>query len=263
MVTADLPLLTFPDLAIPGCRHVLTTRHGGVSAGGCATLNLGFHVGDDPACVTENRRRVGAAAGYDSGHLVAAQQVHGTEIALLSEADRGCGATAWDTALPGIDGLVVAAPHLPTAILVADCAPLLLIDPVRHVLAVLHAGWRGALAGIASRAVRLMGETYGTAPGDLRVGIGPALCPECLEVGVEVAEAVRAACGPAVIDPGSSKPHLDLRGMVLADLARVGVSPAQVCAPMPCTRCRVDLFFSHRGQAGGAGRFGLIAWWEG
>jgi len=248
--------------AVPGLRHIISTRPGGVSEGSFASLNLGYHVGDDPARVTENRRRLAEAAGYTPDALVAAQQVHGTNLALVGTAERGQGAFSWEQAIPDTDGLLVATPGIPVMIQVADCVPVLIVDPRRHVLALVHAGWRGAVGRIASAAVAQMIARAGTAPADLLVGIGPALCPTCLEVGDEVGEVVARAFGPTAVISGMTKPHLDLAAILTADLAGVGVSAAQISASPACTRCCNDRFFSHRGQRGRAGRLAMVAWWE-
>ena len=245
--------------AIPRLRHFISIRLGGVSTGEYSTLNLGYHVGDDPVNVTENRRRFTRAIGCDPAALVAAQQVHGTGIARVGTVDRGRGAFGWADAVPETDGFIVTDSLVPVAIQVADCAPVLIADPVRHVLAVVHAGWRGALGGIASAAVRQMGSD----PADIQVGIGPTLCPACLEVGEEVASAVEEAYGPSAVPRQWAKPHLDIHAMLATDLGRVGVSEEQIHRHRECTRCTPHLFFSHRGQQGKAGRFALVAWWEG
>ncbi|HEX2949831.1 MAG TPA: peptidoglycan editing factor PgeF [Armatimonadota bacterium] len=246
----------------PHLRHVISTRDGGVSEGNLGTLNLGYHVADDPVAVSENRRRLGHAVGYDPSTLIAAQQVHGTAISWVSHNDCGRGAFAWDTALPNTDGLIVSEANVPVTIQVADCAPVLIADPVRHVLAVVHAGWRGALGGIASAAVRQMIEHSGTTPSDLLVGIGPTLCPDCFEIGPEVAVQVRHAFGADTFARINGTAHLDIRAMIAADLATVGVGARQVVGHEACTRCQNQRFFSHRGQHGNAGRFALVAWWE-
>lgn len=252
----------FPELAtLPGLCHVISTRDGGVSEGDFSSLNLGYHVGDDPLRVSENRRRLAEAAGYTADSLVAAQQVHGVNLAWVGAAERGRGAFSWESALPDTDGLIVAEPRVPIAIQVADCAPVLLVDPRQRVLAVVHAGWRGALGRIASAAARQMIARAGTDPRDLLVGIGPALCPACLEVGPEVGAAVEQAFGPQVIVSGGIKPHLDLATMLTADLACLGVTAQQIIRHPHCTRCHNVRFFSHRGQSNHAGRLTLVAWW--
>lgn len=254
-----LPLLA----AVPGLGHAISTRHGGVSEGPYATLNLGGHVGDDPARVAGNRRLLAQAAGYAATELVTAQQVHGTRIVQATAADSRRGAFDWESALPEADGLLVTEPGLPVGILVADCAPVVVVDPVHRALALVHAGWRGALGRIASAAVQMLADTVGARPAELLVGVGPTLCTDCLEVGHEVGDAVQQVFGDAVLRLDAPKPHLDLRALLVADLAAAGVPPAQIAFHPACTRCQTARFFSHRGQGGHAGRFALVAWWHG
>lgn len=262
-MTCDLYETLLPEqFHIPGLHAIISTRHGGVSTGELGRLNLGYHVQDDPTRVTGNRRRLAAAAGYDAEALIAAQQVHGTAIAVVGTAARGRGAFGWDDAIPATDGLIVADAGVPVAIQVADCAPVLLVDPAHHVLAALHAGWRGAYGRIASAAVRQLTQTFATDPVDLYAAIGPCLCAACLGVGEEVAAQVCAAFGPSVVVDDPTQPHLDLAGMVVADLLDAGVPAARMLRPTACTRCRVDRYFSHRGQNGAAGRIALVAWWD-
>lgn len=255
------PLLP-PSCTPPGLHALISTRHGGVSRGAFSSLNLGYHVKDDPACVSENRRRLAAAAGYDATSLVAAQQVHGATIAIVGAEERGRGAFGWDDAIADTDGLIVNEPGGPVAILVADCAPLLLVDPMHRVLAAVHAGWRGAAARIASAAVACMQREFDTDPARLVGAIGPSLCTACLEVGPEVAAQVRDVFGPTVIVTGPRQPHLDLAGMLIADLVGVGVPAFNITPPATCSRCRNDRYFSHRAQAQTAGRIALVAWWD-
>ena len=247
--------------AIPGLRHLITTRSGGIGAGPYASLNLGYHVGDDPAQVTRDRELLAQAAGYRAASLVAAQQVHGAGVRVVGAAESGRGALDWDGALPSTDALVVGEPGVPVAILVADCAPVLLVDPVHRVLAVAHAGWRGALAGVAGAALRAMSESFATHPCEVLAGIGPCLCVPCLEVGEEVAEQAAAVC-PSAVRLGQSKPHLDLRALTRHDLETAGVPPGNIEVLPDCPRCLPEIYFSHRGQGGVAGRFGLVAWWD-
>jgi len=256
----------FSSLAhAPGLRHAITMRCGGVSEGAYTSLNLGYHVGDDAAHVTQNRRRVADALGYKAETLVAAQQVHGAHSRVVEAGATGSGALDWESALRETDALIVQDLQIPLLILVADCAPLLLVDSRQHVLAVVHAGWRGAVAGVASRTVLRMQREFSSQPGDIHAGIGPCLCSDCFEIGVEVAEA--AAMAPEAVIPvaperGQMKPHLDLRALLRHDLEDAGVLPERIETLPPCPRCLNNQFFSHRGQNGTAGRFGLVAWWE-
>jgi YfiH family protein len=254
-------LETIPGFpAVSGLHAVLSTRHGGVSEGPYATLNLGYHVEDDPARVTANRRRLAEAAGYPATALITAAQVHGAAVAWVTAADRGRGALDRDTAVPAVDGLATDAPGTPLAMLVADCAPVLLADPVHRALAVVHAGWRGALGRIVAAGVQMLMARVGSDPAALLAGVGPTLCPACFEVGDEVA-ALAADWSGAVVR-GAAKPHLDLRAVLRADLAVAGVPADQVWLHPACPCCQTARFFSYRGQGGPSGRFSLTAWWE-
>ena len=272
MLTPDPDFLHFASLRqIPGLHHAVTTRDGGVSEGAYASLNLGYHVGDDAARVTENRRRLAAALGYNGSTLVAAQQVHGAGVHSVERLDQGRGAFDWQSAVPEMDALIVAHRQTPVLILVADCAPLLLVDPVRRVLAVVHAGWRGAVAGVAAATLARMKTDFQTEARDVCAGIGPCLCVDCFEIGAEVAAlAARVAPGAVIVNAaitdaavvGGNKPHLDLQAVLQSDLARAGVAAEGVEVLADCPRYRQQRFFSHRGQGTVAGRFGLVAWWE-
>lgn len=261
MVISSSTLLFSSLQHVPALHYVITTREGGYSHGGYSSLNLGYHVGDDAATVTENRRHLAATAGYDAARLAAAQQVHGACSHIVTSADAGRGAHDWESAIPDTDALIVSEPQIPVMILVADCAPLLLVDVQQHVLAVVHAGWRGAVAGVARGAIERMEREFGTSPAAVRAGIGPCLCTDCFEIGDEVAEAATLVALDAV-QQRQPKPHLDLRLLLRRDLEQVGVLTEHIEAVPHCPRCENDTFFSYRGQGGTAGRFGIVAWWE-
>ncbi len=243
--------------AVPGLNHAVTTREGGISAGEYGSLNLAFHVDDAIGDVQQNRRLLAAALGYDADRLIAAQQVHGTNAQIVTVNDSGSGAFDWDGAIADCDALIVAQADVPVLIQVADCAPILLVDPANHTLAVIHAGWRGAVGKIASKTLHKMQREFGTQPQDVLAGIGPCLCVQCLEVGDEV-----AAQAPAEsVVAGYDKPHLDLAAIIRQDLVENKVPQEQIETMPVCPRCENGMLFSHRGQNGKAGRFGLVAWW--
>ena len=173
---------------------LVTTRRGGVSAGPYASLNLSLNVGDDAAAVLENRRRAAAALGAGPEDAVFCEQVHGGVAEMVGASDRGRGTRASADAVPGADALVTADPGTVLAIMAADCVPVVLYDPVAHVLACAHAGWRGTVARAAAAAVAAM-RSLGTRPADVIAGIGPAIAPDRYQVGAEVAEAAAGAFG--------------------------------------------------------------------
>ncbi len=249
-----MQLLQFSSFSdIPNFRHAITTREGGFSSGDFAGLNLGFHVGDDAEIVRRNRRALAETMDYDAENLVAAQQVHGAHCAVVDSSHVGRGALDWESALPATDAIVTAQSGVPLLILVADCAPILLVDPIARVVAVVHAGWRGALGGVAANAVTQM-ETLGAHASDIRAGIGPCLCPRNLEVGAEVETMFG---DKSVLEARGEKYLLDLRGLIQRDLQSVGVNRIETSDICPKDDGN---FFSHRGQNGKAGRFGIVAW---
>lgn len=191
-----LRLLTWPALDTSGLTAAVTARDGGVSGGPYATLNLSLSVGDDPANVLENRRRLAHALGVSPDDFVFARQVHGAGVRVVTAADRGSGAYSLDDAIGDVDALVTAIPGVTLAILTADCLPVILHDPVAGVLACVHAGWRGTVAGVTAATVAAM-KDLGSRPSDLVAGLGPAIDGDRYQVGPDVHEAVTAAFGAA------------------------------------------------------------------
>jgi len=191
-----LRLLTWTALEASGVDTAVTARSGGVSSGPYATLNLSLSVGDDPARVLENRRRLAAALRVTPGDFVFARQVHGAGVRIVGEADRGSGAFSPDDAIPDVDALVTTAPGLVLAVLSADCVPVVLHDPVTGVLACVHSGWRGTVARVCQAAVVAM-ESLGSRPSDILAGVGPAVAPSRYQVGADVHQAVTRAFGSA------------------------------------------------------------------
>jgi YfiH family protein len=191
-----LRLLTWTALEASGVDTVVTARSGGVSSGPYATLNLSLNVGDDPARVLENRRRLAAALRATPGDFVFARQVHGAAARIVGEADRGSGAFSPDDAIPDVDALVTTSPGPVLAVLSADCVPIVLHDPVAGVLACVHSGWRGTVARVCKAAVAAM-ESLGSRPSDILAGVGPAVAPSRYQVGADVHQAVTRAFGSA------------------------------------------------------------------
>jgi YfiH family protein len=240
---------------ISGLSHSITTRQNGFSSGPYASRNLGLHVGDDAAIVQQNRQVLAQEHGFDIKKLVCAQQIHGKNIGIISRETAGRGALDWESALPESDALITDEVGIPLLILVADCAPILLFEPNRRVFAVVHAGWRGAVAGIAGETVELMKQRFGCEAGAIQAGIGPCLSQENLEVGREVAEMIPQK---SVLKPHGEKWLLDLRGLIALDLKAAAIQSENIEISNFCTKARPDLFFSHRGQNGVAGRFGIL-----
>ena len=218
-----LRLLTWPGLDASGADAAVTARSGGVSSGPYATLNLSMSVGDDPGCVRENRRRLAAGFGASPEDFVFARQVHGAGVRVVGAADTGSGAFSLDDAIADADALVTGTPGVVLAILTADCVPIVLHDPVAGVLACVHAGWRGTVAGVSAAALAAM-RALGSRPSDVIAGIGPAIAAARYQVGPDVHQAVTQAFGPAAAAFIRPDARLDVRPDARPD-ARPDVRP--------------------------------------
>jgi YfiH family protein len=256
---AGLDVLAWPSFDDLELDALVTTRDGGVSSGPYASLNLGLHVGDDPAAVIENRRRAAAALGLDLSECVFAQQVHGRDVVVVGAADRGRGTTGGADA-PACDALVTATPGVGLAIMVADCVPMVLCEPRARVLAVVHAGWRGTVARVAAATVEAM-AALGAEPELIVGGIGPAVEPARYQVGEEVAGAARSAFGAEVGDvlapDGPGHWRFDLCAANRRVLVEAGVPAARI-EPAGVGTAPGAPFFSDRAERP-CGRFAALA----
>jgi len=233
-------------------QHGVFTRLGGVSAPPFATLNTAHTVGDEATDVAENHRRICRVMDLDEDSIANGYQVHGASVALIGPDDGG-------RVRPDTDILLTDRPGIPLMQRFADCVPLVLYDPVRHVLGLAHAGWRGTVQGVAVEAVRAMSQAYGSRPGDIVAGVGPSIGPCCYNVGPEVVARVRADFYEAngwLLPQPTGAVHLDLWAANCQQLASVGVGQVEVAGL--CTACHTEEFFSHRGERGRTGRFGVI-----
>lgn len=256
---AGLEVLGWPAFEGLAVEAFVTARGGGASAGACASLNLSFAVGDDPGAVLENRRRVARAVGADLGDFVFSRQVHGAGVRVVASADRGSGAFALDESVPEADALVTADPSVVLAILAADCVPIVLYDPVAHVLGCVHSGWRGTVARVSQAAVDAMGA-LGAKPENVIAGIGPAIGADRYQVGEEVAAAVEGEFGAeaeGVIRPdGSGRWLLDLTAANRLVLGDAGLADGNVHVTPYVTGD--GRFFSDR-EVRPCGRLALVA----
>lgn len=242
---------------------IVTTRDGGVSGGSYSTLNMGLGVGDDAAAVFENRRRVAEALRASLDDLVFASQIHGTRVSEVDAGQGGRGARDPSGSVPDTDALLTSDPAVVLAITVADCVPILLLDPRRRLLASVHAGWRGTGAGIVATTVAAMVER-GSEPSEIVAAIGPAIHPARYEVGDDVVGALEGSAGAGAergvewLRPaGADRWHLDLPAANRAALVACGVSAHRIVSS-PWHTGGGGPFFSHR-EAAPTGRFALLA----
>lgn len=220
-------------------------------------LDIGFHDRLDADVTLANRRRVAKALGQELESFVFVRQVHGTDVIAVDRNHRGMGALSYEPdRIPG-DALMTNEPHVTLAILTADCVPILFYDPVRRVAAAAHSGWRGTVGHICVKVVEAMRDTYGTKPKDVLVSIGPSIRKCCYEVDDKVAKEAKGQFPAGVLLPrfGRAGRYLfNMQGAIRADLEKNGVLPSHIEDTGLCTSCRVEHLFSHRREAGKAGR---------
>ena len=280
--------------SLPWIAHGFSTRNGGASkiAGkiaskinAAAALNLGFTEWDSRETVARNRAAflravrgqkptTQSAVHADTGEsLVTLRQIHSDVVRLFSTPA---------TPAPQADAAISSQAGLFLGVQTADCVPILLADPRRHVVAAVHAGWRGTLARIVVKTLGRMRLEFGTNPEDVLAALGPAIGPCCYEVGPEVAQAFlgqfahaaewfegpfeRLSSGEepnplpwlTMMPPGHEPPpervQLDLRSANRRQLLDAGTRLRNIAVSTLCTSCRGDLFFSYRKEGPAAGR---------
>jgi YfiH family protein len=163
--------------AVPGLRHAFFTRDGGVSQGIYQSLNAGVGSQDDPAHVTENRRRMAEVMGVAPENFLSLYQIHSPEVVIADQ--------AWDPASrPRADAIVTRTPGLAIGASAADCGPILFVDPQARVIGAAHAGWKGALTGVLESTIDAI-EKLGGHRGNIVAAIGPLIRQQSYEVGAE------------------------------------------------------------------------------
>ncbi len=239
-----------PTWAAPRAVHAaFSLRTGGTSTVPWASLNLGSHVGDDPAAVAENRRRLAQALDLPAGPRWL-EQVHGVEVW------RPLPQQPVPDAPPRADAIVVDRAGVVAAIMVADCIPVLFCDRAGSIVAAAHAGWRGLAAGVLERTVAAMDRPAS----QLLAWLGPAIGPTQFEVGAEVRETfLRAGGAPQRFGPGRAGHWMcDLPGLARDRLQALGVG--EISGGEWCTASDPQRFFSHRRDAPRTGRMAALIW---
>jgi YfiH family protein len=255
---AGAKILVVKEFAGRGAFAAFSSRLGGVSRGPFESLNLGNSVGDDPACVAENKALFWAATGLDARRAVRAQQVHSDVVAAVDAGHAGC-------VVRGADALVTREPGLPLVTGHADCVPIFFLDPVTRSGGLAHAGWRGTIRGIARRVVERLSSEYGVRASDLLAVIGPSAGPCCYEVGEDVQRAARDHL-PWALDVLEEMPlrasgrrwkfnMWEANRRLLMD---AGLEPRNVVCWDLCTACSPDLFFSYRRDGPRSGRMEAV-----
>lgn len=257
----DLQYICFPKLCECGCvRHIFSTRHGGVSSGEFASMNLSFNRGDSRENVLENYRILCSAVGIDVNNLVLSRQTHTNNVLTVTKEHCGVGITK--QSFNDVDGLITNEPGVALVTQYADCTPLLFCDPVNKVIATSHAGWRGTVQLIGKVTVEKMQSEFGCDAKDIIAGIGPCILDCCYEV------------DEPVYNEFEKIPFMDMKkiftykqnGRYMLNLAEAnrlillesGILPEHIDITDICTCCSHEDLHSHRATGGKRGNLAAV-----
>lgn len=239
-------------------RHAFTTRYGGVSTGGFASLNLGSNRGDDPEAVRENYRRVCALMGAGIDDCAVTKQVHGNVVRIVTEEDRH---VCLSVCPYEADGIVTSVRGMPISCMTADCVPVLLCDEINGVIGAVHCGWRSSVGDILKNAVERM-EELGAQREHICAAIGPAIGKCCFETDGDVPAAIEDYLSGeteglfAQRDDG--KTMVDLKGANARRLRQLGLRAENIDVSEECTMCSHEKYWSHRYTKGDRGSQGAF-----
>lgn len=240
----------------PQLRHYISTRNGGTSKSPYDTFNLSTQLSDDEGSVNKNRALIASHLQVDSLKSFFPQQTHSANIAIVNDDN-----TLAD--LANTDTLITASPNVAISVLAADCVPILLYDFKKHVVAVIHAGWKGTVAKIVEKTILEMQKEFGCQSNHIIAGIGPSISMQHFEVGEEVAQKFRELYKnySSIVHPisQSNKSKLDLWEANKIQLLEAEVPINQIEISGLCTFSNPALFFSARRDGFETGRFAVGA----
>ena len=242
------------DFTGPQCStQGFTTRHEGVSRPPYNSLNLGMNTQDQQSNVEGNRSLLARAFGVNQEALVTPRQVHGSDSLVINEPNDDF---SHFLSVEG-DAVITNQTHVMIGVCVADCAPILLCDPVKKVIAVVHAGWKGTAAKLVTKTVAGMRSEFGSDPATLQAAIGPCIQKCCYEVDGPVRQAfLQSAIAwdscAELKSPG--KWQLDLPAANRELLILAGVPAAAIQLSDQCVCCTSEQFFSYRRDKEESGR---------
>ena len=233
-----------------------TTRHGGVSKGNYASLNVNGYCGDAREDVAENRRLLCMSLNLsDESRLVIPHQTHGTTVLTVDKTFMALDEEQRQQRLEGIDAVITSVPQICIGVSTADCIPIIIYDAVHHAAAAIHAGWRGTVARIAPKAVAALQTAYGSQPAELQAWIGPGISLKNFEVGQEVYDQfAEAGFQMERIAMRYEKWHIDLPMCNLLQLEEAGLPLPFIHHTDICTYDHTDDFFSARRLGISSGR---------
>lgn len=239
-------------------KHFISSRTGGSSCRPWDSLNLSFNTLDDAKAVLDNRQHLSEALQIPLTSITTAKQVHGRHVRILSRSLKGRGACDYHSAINSTDALVTDVPGICPTVLLADCVPILMYDPSKRVVGVVHAGWKGTLGTISQKTVEIFRKDFGSMPEEIIACIGPSIGPCCFQVGHEVITQIENAFGTKegyITKDSQNGGYFNLWKANQEQLIRAGLLERNIESARICTAHNTDQFFSHRGEKGKTGRF--------
>ncbi len=239
--------------------HFITTREGGYSQAPFDSMNLAVTVGDNSETVKKNRALLASLLGISVKDFVICKQVHGNNVVAVDQKNQNSMASGRLRPVAEADAMITITPDICIMILIADCVPILLYDPLKKAIGIIHAGWRGTVKRIAEKTVEKLIEKYNCNPENIIAGIGPSIGPCCYEVGPDVIEEFEKKKNETddIIRnrKKDGKAHLNLRLANKKQLIRAGINENNIETADLCTCCHSDMFFSYRCHGRKSGRF--------
>lgn len=246
-----------PDLSVG-----FSTKSGGQSKGYYQSMNLALHVGDINEDVIANRHNLASILGFSFDAWTSGNQVHGNNIEVITEKKRGKGRFDLNDAVGNTDGIVTNVKDILLTSFYADCVPLFFLDPIKKVIGLAHAGWKGAVLKIGEKMVGTMVKEFNSNPSDIKTAIGPSIGQCCYEVNDKVINALQTEISvipdESIIDKKNGHFDLDLKIINRQILINAGIVPENIEMSLLCTSCENDLFFSYRRDQGNTGR--MVSW---
>lgn len=227
-------------------KHFFSTRIGGVSTGAFESLNLGIYTEDIEENIQCNFHKVFSSAGMDMDKITYLKQVHSDKLFFVDRDNfmkvRGqCG-----------DALITSDKGIAIGVFTADCVPIVLVDTLNKIVAVIHAGWKGTVLNITGKVLNYMIMNMKTEAKNVVAAIGPSIGPCCFEVGLDVAEKFNFAF------ENKNKFYVDLWKENIKQLTDYGVQEENISSSMICTSCNSKKVFSYRKDSGNTGRMGTF-----
>lgn len=241
---------TFFNIFDKQLKAVSTTRHGGVSQGNYASMNLCHYVGDKDECVKENRRLFCQHLGIKPEQLFLPYQTHSSKILNINNTFLSLSPSDQVQSLNGIDALITDKKQICISVSTADCVPVFLYDTSNQAIAIIHAGWRGTIAQIVTKTITLMKQTYNSNPADIFAAIGPCISQKNYEVGNDLYDIFHQSDFPNenlfIKNTSTTKWHLDLPEANRWLLLKAGIPQHQIELGKICTYDQSEMFFSAR-----------------